>query len=208
MAAQQIYLSLLAKAAGNSEQIDRILPHVAALVKIDAQMDRLVSDLVDLVAIDAGRLSVTLEPRSVTELISTATAFFAPLAKERGQSLLVTPLPPDVSVFADATRVVQVLGNLLSNAVKFTPSGGTIRIGFEVASDEVTLSVADNGPGVPAEQAEHIFERFVGSNSSPRSLGLGLFIAARLIEAHEGRLWLDQSAAAGGVFRFTLRRAR
>jgi signal transduction histidine kinase len=120
----------------------------------------------------------------------------------------MTPLPGDVAVLVDSTRVVQVLGNLLSNAVKFTPSGGTIRTGFEVGEKDVTFFVADTGPGVPAEVAGRIFERFVGSSSSPQGLGLGLFIAARLIEAHEGRLWLDQRAPVGAVFRFTLRRAR
>ena len=89
----------------------------------------------------------------------------------------------------------------------FTPRDGEIRVGFESRDDEVTFFVADSGPGVPAEQAEHIFERFVGSRTSSAGLGLGLFIADRLVDAHGGRLWFESAGARGTVFRFTLERA-
>jgi len=206
MAAQKIHLSLMVKGASD-DYGRRLAPHLAALLKIDAQMDRMVGDLVDLVALDAGKAEVTLNPYSANELISTVTAVFAAPASERGQSLLVTPSAPDVRVLADGPRAVQVLGNLLSNAIKFTPRGGAIRVGFEITDGEVSFFVADTGPGVPAEHAARIFERFVTASSSARGLGLGLFIAARLIEAHEGRLWLDRNTTEGSVFRFTLRRA-
>lgn len=207
MAAQKIYLSLLIKEADHPDGKRRLQTHVAALVQIDAQMDRMISDLVDIVAIEAGKLAVTLEPYSATELLSTATAVFEPLAKERDQSLLLTPAPVDTSILVDAARGVQVLGNLLSNAIKFTPRSGKIRVGFEPTEDAVMFFVADTGPGVPAEQAEHILERFVGSSSGPSGLGLGLFIAARVVAAHGGRLWFDRDTTTGSVFRFTLSRA-
>lgn len=207
LAAQKIYLSLLAKEAVGRDNRDQIAAYAAALVKIDAQMDRLVNDLVDIVAIDAGKLAATLGAYSAAELLSTARAVFEPLAKERVQSLSTTPTPTDVSVLVDVTRAVQVLGNLLSNAIKFAPRGGEIRVGFEVLPDEVVFFVADSGPGVPVEQVEHIFERFVGSSSAASGLGLGLFIAARIVDAHGGRLWFDTNASTGSVFRFTLKRA-
>jgi signal transduction histidine kinase len=207
MAAHKLYLAMFLKEAGDGEYSRRLAPQLATLLKIDAEMERIISDLVDVVAIEAGKLAVTPSPHSATELLSTATAVFEPLARERGQSLSVTPAPADVNVMVDLTRAIQVLGNLLSNAIKFTPGDGKIRVGFESTNDEVMFFVADTGPGVPAEQAAQIFERFVGSSSSTVGLGLGLFIAARLVDAHGGRLWLDNDTAPGAVFRFTLRRA-
>lgn len=207
MAAQKIYLSLLVKETQGGDDRSQLAAHAAALVKIDAQMDRMISDLVDVVAIDAGKLSVTMSSYSAVELIATATAVFEPLAREREQSLSATTGLADVRILVDAARGVQVLGNLLSNAIKFTPRGGRIRVGFEATQNEVIFSVADTGPGVPPEEAEHIFERFVGSSNGRSGLGLGLFIAARCIEAHGGRLWFDRECNAGSVFRFTLKRA-
>lgn len=207
MAANKLCLSLLARSAGDGEHGRSLAPRIAALVQIDAQLDRLVNDLVDMVAIEAGKLAVAPSAHAAAELLSTAIAVFEPLASERGQSLVVTSKPADVLVMADAARTVQVLGNLLSNAIKFTPSGGEVRVGFEAPRDEVIFFVADTGPGVPAEQASRIFERFVGTSTSSGGLGLGLFIASRLVEAHGGRLWLDSEPGQSAVFRFMLARA-
>ena len=207
LAAHRLYLAALVKQAGDGEYGRRFAPLVSALHKIDAQMDRMISDLVDVVAIDAGKLGVTLKSHSASELLSTAVSIFGEIARARGQSLSVTPAPKDVTVLVDSARAVQVLGNLLSNAIKFTPCDGNIRVGFEAAGDEVMVFVADTGPGVPPEQAERIFERFVRPKSSVAGLGLGLFICKQLVDAHGGRLWFDSDPARGTVFRFTLKRA-
>lgn len=205
LAANKLCLSLLVKEAGNDERGQWLGPRIAALLTIDAQMDRLVNDLVDVVAIEAGKLVVAPSPRSATELLSTALTVFEPLATERGQSLTLIAAD-DVKVMADATRVVQVLGNLVSNAIKVTPPAGEIRLGFEPTDGEVTFFVTDTGPGVPAELAPAIFDRFVGSKSG--GLGLGLFIASRLVSAHGGRIWFESEPGRGAVFRFSLKRAR
>jgi signal transduction histidine kinase len=207
MATNKLYLSLLAKETSAGKQAEQFAKPVAALVQIDAQLDRLVSDLVDVVAIEAGKLTVAPSSRSAADLLSTAVAVFEPLARAREQSLSITQSTAGTMVLADATRALQVLGNLLSNAIKFTPPGGEIRVGFEATGDEVTFFVADSGPGVPAARAPLIFDRFVGSSGGSGGLGLGLFIASRLVRAHDGRLWLDSRSGQGAVFRFTLRRA-
>lgn len=206
MAAQKLYIALLVKDVGSGLGSGPPAAVVAALTSIADQMDRLVNDLVDVVAMDAGKLSVALRRHPARDLLSTAVSFYEPLARERGHSLSVGMGPPDIAVQADLGRVVQVLGNLLSNAIKFTPPGGEIRVGFEASGDEVMFFVADTGPGVPSERSARIFERFAGSNASS-GLGLGLFIAAGLVAAHGGRLWLDPDQASGSVFRFTLKRA-
>jgi len=206
MAAHKLCLALLVKESGDDQQGRRLAPHLATLATIHAQMERMVGDLIDFAAIEAGRLTVKLKPYSAAALLSTAASVFEPVARARGQSFSVAAPPADVDVRVDFVRGVQVLGNLLSNAIKFTSATGNIRVGFEVA-DEVVFFVADDGPGVPPELSERIFERFVGSESSVGGLGLGLFISSQLVGAHEGRLWLDRGATAGAVFRFTLPRA-
>lgn len=204
-AAQKIYLSLLVKAVTDGLPSERLLQHVAALVKIEAQMNRLIGDLVDIVAIEAGKLTISPARYSAKELLATATTMFESLAQDRDQALSLALPQGDEHVLVDAARGIQVLGNLLSNATKFAPEGAIIRAGF-VAGDEVTFFVADTGPGIPPERAAGIFERFVGSGSRA-GLGLGLFIAARLVEAHGGRLWFEPNLPTGTVFRFTLPRA-
>ncbi|HET7539859.1 MAG TPA: HAMP domain-containing sensor histidine kinase [Polyangiaceae bacterium] len=195
------------KEAEKGERGGPLASHVSTLVEVNGLMDRMIRDLVDNAAIDAGRLAVALEPQSAANLVYSAAAVFEPVAKDRGQSLSVTPALADVSVEADATRAMQVLGNLLSNAIKFTPPAGSITVGFDAADEDVVFFVADTGPGVPPENVEHIFERFVGSRSST-GLGLGLFIAHHIIDAHGGHLWLDCTATTGATFRFTLRRTQ
>jgi len=207
LAAQKLHFALLIKQAGDAETRRKLVRQTATLTEINAQLDRLIGDLIDVVAIDAGKLTVTAAPRSANDTLTTTIAVFQPLAAERRQSLVATPLSTDASVHADGVRVVQVLGNLLSNAIKFTPADGEIRVGAEAGADQIVFFVADTGPGVAADQAVHIFERFVGSTSSPRGLGLGLYIAKRLIDAHGGRIWLDSRPGEGAVFRFSLPRA-
>jgi signal transduction histidine kinase len=178
---------------------------VAASLLIEAQMDRLVGDLIDVASVEAGKLRVAPSIHSALELLTMATSVYEPLAKERRQSLSTASVR-DVNILVDLPRGAQVLGNLLSNAIKFTPQAGRIHVGFETTQDEVVYFVADSGPGVSEQQAAHIFKRFVSSGPSA-GLGLGLFIAARIVESHGGRIWLDRDGDAGAVFRFTLARA-
>lgn len=207
VAAHKLYLALMVRQSGDSEHGRRLAPHLATLSQIGEQMERLIHDLVDVVAIEAGVLAVVTRPYPVAELLSTATSVFEPAARERDQTLTVTPAPASVRVVVDVARAVQVIGNLISNAIKFTPPGGKITVGSDATREEVTFFVADTGPGVPAEDAARIFERFARASSST-GLGLGLFISKRLVEAQGGRLWFDSNAGGGATFRFSLRRAR
>jgi len=207
LASQKIYFALLLRTLGDSEVARTLSTHLATLSKINAQMDRMVSDLVDIVAIDAGKLTVKLGSRSTNDLLSTTTAVFEPLARERRQSLTLSLLPTDVRVVADSERAIQVLGNLLSNAIKFTPAGGQIRVCSELHDDHVALCVEDSGPGIASDQAKNIFKRFVGSSGSSAGLGLGLYIAHRLVESHGGQLTFESDPGHRTVFRFTLLRA-
>jgi signal transduction histidine kinase len=108
-------------------------------------------------------------------------------------------------VYADAARIQQVLSNLVGNAVKFTPRDGRITVCAEQSEREVRFSVIDTGSGIPSEQLPHIFGRFWQARASDRrGIGLGLAIAKGIVEAHNGRIWVESHVGLGSTFYFTL----
>lgn len=129
---------------------------------------------------------------------------FRALAAEQGISLSVAnaECPP---VRFDHQRILQVLANLVGNAIKFTPTNGRISIRLEPAGSEVRVSVADTGIGISAEKLGSVFERFVQERRTKGGgLGLGLFIARSIVEAHGGRIWAESAPGHGSTFFFTL----
>jgi signal transduction histidine kinase len=98
-----------------------------------------------------------------------------------------------------------VLSNLVGNSLKFTPDGGTVRLSVQKQETEVEISVTDNGPGIPKQTQGQIFERFSQLKiNDRRGLGLGLFIAKWIVEAHKGRIWVTSDSGKGSTFSFTL----
>ena len=129
------------------------------------------------------------------------------LAEEEGIVVEVKKGQDGAEAWVDPARVYQVLLNLVNNAIKFTPSGGRVTVGIAGDGDEVRVSVADTGPGIPAGELERIFEKFhqLGeSASSYRGAGIGLSIARRLVEMHGGRIWAESEDGEGSTFLFTL----
>jgi signal transduction histidine kinase len=113
-----------------------------------------------------------------------------------------------VFVEADSDRLTQVLTNLLSNAIKFSPHHSTVRVAAVRASDGVTVSVIDEGRGVPADKLESIFDRFQQVDASDSrqkgGTGLGLAICRTIVQQHGGRIWAEQNNSRGAIFRFFL----
>ena len=183
------------------------------LDRLKANADRLASlidDLLDLSRIEAGHLHLLPTDTSVRDVCIGVVDSLRPTAAERHVSL---ELPTDMAsgtAWADPNRVYQVLLNLVNNAIKFTPAGGSVRLTIDHEGGFVRTSVADTGPGVPAEQRERIFDKFhqVGdADSSSRGAGIGLSIARHLVELHGGRIWVEGTEGEGSTFRFTLPQA-
>ncbi len=98
-----------------------------------------------------------------------------------------------------------MLGNIVGNAIKFTPQGGRIIVRGTALLGEVRVSVEDSGPGIPAEQLPHVFGQFCqGTRTDKRGIGLGFAIAKGIIEAHQGRIWVESTVGTGSSFYFTL----
>ncbi len=168
------------------------------------RMNRMIQDLLDVNRMESGRLTTDLKPELPATLINDTIDMLRPLAAGstiRLEAHIEDDLP---AVMADASRVQQVLSNLVGNAVKFTPRSGRITVCAEHIDGEVRFGVIDTGPGIPAEQLPHIFGRFWQAKSDHRGIGLGLAIAKGIVEAHNGRIWVESHVGLGSTFYFTL----
>ena len=182
---------------GGAERIRRSAAHMKALT----------DDLLDLASIEAHRFALHLKSVESRELVEDALLAASPLAEAKRITLAVELI--DVPrLEADPERIFRVLSNLLGNAIKFTPEGGTITVRAERRGDDLSIAVADTGPGIAADQLPHVFERYwkVQSTSQPGA-GLGLYIASGIVEAHGGKIWAE-SSAGGARFTFILPLAR
>jgi signal transduction histidine kinase len=162
------------------EVIDRQVRHLT----------RLVDDLLEISRITRGKISLKNEPLDLGSLVRRAVEANEPAHADRKLDITVRVPPEPVSVNGDAVRLTQVVGNLVSNAVKYTPDGGRIEVSVTSAGSVATVSVRDTGIGIAREHLVHVFELF-GQVRNPRphghdGLGIGLALAERLVELHDG----------------------
>ena len=197
-------------AAAGSGAPDAVLEQAGVIRQAAEQMDRLIQDLLDATRLEAGQLGVDTRTEPAGPLVRLAVEPLESLAAARGQLLTVDADDALPMVRADAGRIAQVLSNLVGNAIKFTPIGGRIAVRAAAADDGVRVEVIDSGPGIPEEQRERIFDRWVqlrgdpGTVASSAGAGLGLPIARGIIEAHGGRIWHEPAPGGGSIFAFTL----
>ena len=167
---------------------------------------KLITDILDLSKIEAGRMELAREDVAVASAFVEVIGALYPLAEKKSQTLL-QQVEPNVHVHADALRFKQVLMNLAGNAIKFTPEGGRIELAARQLDDQVRIEVRDNGPGIPPEQQQKIFEAFVRlaqTGSATEGTGLGLAISARLVELHGSKLGIESQPGRGTCFYFSL----
>jgi signal transduction histidine kinase len=189
-----------------SDSGNRSLAMAAARIqRVVARMDRLVGDLIDFASLEAGRLGLVYTPADVTALAHDSVQSFQALATEHGLTLRLVPPAEPFEAEVDSGRIMQVLANLLGNAIKFTPAGGDIQLRVERVDDRVELSVADTGPGIALENQSSVFVRFwQADRGDRRGMGLGLYIARSIAEAHGGALTLESELGRGSTFRLSV----
>ena len=170
------------------------------------RMTRLVNDLLDLSALEAGVVRLRREEVQARELLEAVARRYQQLASRRGVHLAVRP--GEARLQGDRDRLEQALGNLVDNAVKYTPPGGRVELGVEAGGAEVRLVVEDTGPGVPPEHLPRIFERFYRADPSRSreegGTGLGLAIAKHIALAHGGRVEAGNRPEGGARFAVVL----
>jgi len=165
------------------------------------RIQRLLETLLDVSAAESGVMKLERETLDAGRLLQGAAELYALVAEEKAIRLH-TAVAPGLQVRADATRLRRVLANLVDNAVKYTPAGGEVWLEAEPRGARVAFLVSDNGPGVPPEERERIWQRlYRGDHSrSQRGLGLGLSVVKALTEAHGGTVTVGDRPGGGAVF--------
>ncbi len=182
---------------------------IGAIVEGTADLSTLIDDLVDLARSDAGRLQIRPRPTEVGALLERVARQLRPRFEERRQEFEVSAAQDLPEIEVDPERIVQVLCNLLLNANKYAEEGAEVELRAERRDGGVVIEVADNGPGIPPDQLEHVFERFWRADSSESQrvggTGLGLAIARSLVELHGGEITAESPPGSGARFQVMLR---
>ncbi len=193
--------SMLALQAPDEPQRRRI----AIIQRSAKEMERLLTDLLDVARIESGHLVVRREPIDLLALLDEAVETFHAQASAVGVTLVCEVTDGIRTVAGERDRVVQVLSNLIANALRFTPTGGRVSVRAAAAGGEALVSVKDSGDGIPAEDLPRVFDRFWRADpGSPAGAGLGLAICKSVVEAHGGRIWAASMVGRGTTFHFTL----
>lgn len=187
---------------GNGDSMEKGAANVRVVL---GHMDRMISNLLDLARMNAGKLRVVPQSLDAARVVREAVRVFRPLAEERRQSLHLAETGGPFGARLDHERVFQVLSNLISNAIKFSLPGGKIFVSLATVDDCVEIAVQDFGQGIEENDLERIFECYRQLDGSDvTGLGLGLFISKSIVEAHGGRIWASSRPGEGSTFFFTL----
>jgi len=169
---------------------------------------RLINDILDLEKAESGRLDLRLETLGLKQIVRHAIDLNRSFAHGFGATIELDAGSDDANVFVDHDRLIQVLTNLLSNASKFSPRGGTIMVAIKTGSDSVRVSIGDQGPGLPEEFRQRIFQKFAQADSSDSrakgGTGLGLSIAKTIVERLGGSIGFDSQPGKGATFHVNL----
>ena len=187
-------------------------PEVALkfLQTIDRNAERLkllIEDLLTISELESGRMRLQSQPLALSPLVVKLCEDFKPRLASRGVRLVNEV--PELSATADPERVQQVLSNLVDNAIKYGRNEGTVTIrGIMTGDGMIELCVADDGPGIPAEARERIFERFYrvdkARSREQGGTGLGLSIVKHIVQSHGGKVWVESELGQGSRFYFSL----
>lgn len=180
------------------------------------RLTNILNDLLNLSRIESGKIELKFESLELNKIIELTASSLRPQAEGRSIRIEVEVFEPLPAVYGDPEKIEQILTNLIGNAIKFTPEGGKITISAKHLTkekeggygDNVAVSVKDTGIGIPSEHLDAIFEKFhqvEGSlHRSVSGTGLGLAITKGLVEAHQGKIWVESEVEKGSTFTFTL----
>ena len=190
---------------------DELSDKTRPVVKIAAteadRLMRLINDILDMRKIEAGKLELALDAHDIAKLVSRAVVSIDSLAQQ-AKVTIKENLVPDLDVYCDGDRILQVLSNILANAIKYSPSPGEVTVSCEKSGASCKISVRDLGPGVAKNQAHKLFGRFEQLRSKDgkqrAGSGLGLAIAKAIVEQHGGEIGVELPDGGGSIFWFSL----
>jgi PAS domain S-box-containing protein len=188
---------------------DKQAERVTHILKAGEHLLRLIEDVLDLARIEAGRVTISMEPVDLPELVADVESTLRPMAERAGITLRIDELPADLPrVTADRTRLSQILMNFSSNAIKYGRSGGFVSISAGRHGERVRLTVRDNGIGIPADKQDKLFQPFqrAGQETGPiQGTGIGLTISKSLAELMRGGVGFRSKEGEGSEFWLDLR---
>jgi len=172
------------------------------------RLNQLIDNLLDASRLQAGALPLEMDQVAFDVLAERVARLFRTQTKNHK---ITVNFPPDFpTIVGDITRLEQVLNNLVSNAIKYSPGGGTIEISGRVSPNEVIVTVSDTGVGISFNEQTRVFERFFRGaqerHQGTPGAGLGLYLSKAIIEAHNGRIWVESHPGEGAVFSFAVPR--
>ncbi|MEM6281835.1 MAG: ATP-binding protein [Chloroflexota bacterium] len=184
-------------------------PATAAFASADSsvtQLSRMVASLLDIQRLEGSSTILNVKKASLEKLVHEAHAQTMAIVEAAGLSFVVDVEKDIPSVMIDADMIRRVVTNMVENAAKYASDGGSVTLRAFKDINEIHLVVTDDGPGIPEEMRERIFDKFSQLNreSSPGGVGLGLAFCKLAIEAHEGRIWVESEPGQGAQFHFTV----
>lgn len=191
----------------DSAKPEKLLDYFARIKQSGKVLLALLNNLLDLAKLETGGTTFTFETTDLQTLITFVTNELDAMLSERGLSLTYDPFDFNEVVTLDADKIKQVLRNLLNNAIKFSPQGGIIDIDMCYVDSFVRVSIRDQGPGIPQDELEAVFDKFVQSSKTKTGAGgtgLGLAICREIIAGHGGRIWAENGPEGGAVFSFEI----
>jgi signal transduction histidine kinase len=205
LASLRLLVESIDDGVATGETRDRYLKEIRTHVAV---LSDLIDDLFELSRIEAGDISWTIHKIELGDLIGDTVAAMRAPADERGVSIAAELPAGELVASANAEKVQRVLFNLIQNAIRHTPADGSVTVRARTAGSDVEVEVADNGEGVPAGDGERAFEAFYRGDASrgDDGAGLGLAISKAIIEAHGGKIWLEDGMPGTRVH-FTLKSA-
>ena len=182
-----------------------LLKQLRIIEQSAAGMDRMITALLDVEQMVHDKVTLHCERTDLRALLQECMDLFAQVVLTKSFSMTLDAGAEPLFADVDRDRILQVLSNLIGNALKFTPNGGTVKFSARKHERQVEISVADNGPGIPPQDRQLIFERFTKLRMNDRTgLGLGLFVAKWIVEAHKGHISVTSDVGKGSTFSFTL----
>jgi PAS domain S-box-containing protein len=195
------YLQVLSRTQTNEHNKGFVTKTISQVNKLSA----LVSDLLDVSKIEAGKLQLACEPFDIRTLLNETIDIIG--LSHSGHKITLNTSVDHLTVYGDTQRIEQVLINLFTNAIKYAPSEYEIEVSLEQVDDHIRIGVKDNGIGMQEDQLDQIFSRFYrvdGLSPHMSGLGIGLYISREIIERHNGHIWVESDYGKGSTFWFTL----
>jgi len=190
-----------------TSESEKLLDYFSRIKQSGKTLLELLDDLLDLAKLESGKTTFVFEPTDLVMLVKSVINELDPLLTERSLSIQYETHKFDGEVTLDADKIKQVFRNILDNAIKFSPESGIIDVTICRTERSVKVSVHDRGPGIPQNELEAVFDKFVQSSKTKTGAGgtgLGLAICHEIIETHKGRIWAENKTEGGVILSFEI----